>query len=67
MTDDDALEPDMHQPLGPLAPTPPADDQDLPERLLDSRLDPTSAPPGYGGLARLLAAVAAPVTPRASR
>jgi hypothetical protein len=61
---DDALEPDMHQPLGPLAPTPPADDQDLPERLLDSRLDPTSAPPGYGGLARLLAAVAAPVTPQ---
>jgi hypothetical protein len=54
----------MHQPLGPLAPTPPADDQDLPERLLDSRLDPTSAPPGYGGLARLLAAVAAPVTPQ---
>jgi hypothetical protein len=64
MSDDDALEPDMHRPLGPLAPTPPADDQDLLEQLLDSRLDPASAPPGYGGLARLLAAVAAPATPQ---
>jgi hypothetical protein len=63
MSDDDALEPDMPRPLGPLAPTPPADDQDLLEQqLLDSRLDPASAPPGYGGLARLLAAVAAPAT-----
>jgi hypothetical protein len=31
------------------------------ERLLDGRLDPVSAPPGYGGLARLLAAATAPL------
>jgi hypothetical protein len=63
MNDDDALEPDMHPPLGPLEPTPPADDQDLLERLLDSRLDPASAPPGYDELTRLLAAATAPATP----
>jgi hypothetical protein len=63
MTDDDALGPDMHPPLGPLEPTPPADDQDLLDRLLDSRLDPASAPPGYGGLTRLLAAATAPAAP----
>jgi hypothetical protein len=63
MNDHDALEPDMHPPLGPLEPTPPADDQDLLERLLDSRLNPASAPPGYDGLARLLAAATAPATP----
>jgi hypothetical protein len=63
MTGDDALEPDMHRPLGPLAPTPPADDQDLLDRLLDGRPDPESAPPGYGRLARLLAAATAPATP----
>jgi hypothetical protein len=54
----------MHPPLGPLAPTPPADDQDLLDRLLDSRLNPASAPPGYGGLARLLAALAGRATPQ---
>jgi hypothetical protein len=63
MSDDDALEPDMHPPLGPLEPTPLADDQDLLERLLDSRLDSALAPPGYGGLARLLAAATAPAAP----
>jgi hypothetical protein len=41
----------------------PVADQDLLERLLDGRLDPASAPPGYGGLARLLAAATAPATP----
>jgi hypothetical protein len=64
MTDKNALGADMHPPLGPLAPTPPADDQDLLERLLEGRLDPASAPPGYGGLARLLAAATAPATPQ---
>jgi len=63
MSDDHALEPDMYPLLGSLEPTPPADDQDLLERLLDSRLNPASAPPGYGGLARLLAAATAPATP----
>jgi hypothetical protein len=33
------------------------------DRLLEGRLDPGSAPPGYGGLARLLAAAAAPAAP----
>jgi hypothetical protein len=62
VSDNDALGPDMHQ-LGPLEPAPPAGDQDLLDRLLDNRLDPASAPPGYGGLARLLAVAAAPATP----
>src|SRR5512132_1938950 len=63
MTDDDALEPDMHPPLGFPEAALPAADQDLLERLLDSRLNPASAPPGYGGLVRLLAAATAPATP----
>jgi hypothetical protein len=54
----------MHPVLGPLEPAPPADQQDLLDRLLEGRLAPGSAPPGYGGLARLLAAVAAPATPQ---
>jgi hypothetical protein len=54
----------MHPVLGPFEPAPPADEQNLLDRLLDGRLDPGSAPPGYGGLARLLAAVAAPATPQ---
>jgi hypothetical protein len=40
-----------------------AADQDALERLLDDRLGPGSAPPGYGGLARLLAAMTAPAAP----
>jgi hypothetical protein len=63
MSDDHALEPDMYPPLGSLEPTPPADDQDLLERLLDSRLNPASAPPGYDELTRLLTAATAPATP----
>jgi hypothetical protein len=63
MTDKNAVGADMYHLLGfPEAALPAADD-DLLERLLDSRLDPASAPPGYGGLARLLAAIAAPATP----
>jgi hypothetical protein len=53
----------MHRPLGFPKAARPAVDQDLLERLLDGRLDPASAPPGYGGLARLLAAVTAPAAP----
>jgi hypothetical protein len=65
MSDEDALGADMHRLLGFLEAAPPATtDQDLLERLLDGRLDPASVPPGYGGLARLLAAVTAPATPK---
>jgi hypothetical protein len=53
----------MHRPLGFPEAARPAVDQDLLERLLDGRLDPASAPPRYGGLARLLAAVTAPAAP----
>jgi hypothetical protein len=63
MPDDDALEGDMHRPLRFSKAALPAADQDLLERLLDSRLDPGSAPPGFSGLARLLAAATAPATP----
>jgi hypothetical protein len=64
MSDKDALGPDMHQLLGSLEPMPPAADQDLLDRLLESRRDPVPAPPGYGELARLLAAATAPATPQ---
>jgi hypothetical protein len=63
MSDDDALEADMRRPLGFPEAGLPATDQDLLERLLDGRLDPASAPPGHGGLARLLAAATAPAAP----
>jgi hypothetical protein len=64
MTEDSALGPDMHPPLGFSVAAPAAADQNLLERLLEGRLDPASAPPGYGGLARLLAATTAPATPQ---
>jgi len=54
----------MHRPLGPLEAGPPVADQDILERLLEGRLDPASAPPGYGRLARLLAAATAPAAPQ---
>jgi hypothetical protein len=63
MSDDDALRADMHLLLGFLEAEPPVADQDLLERLLEGRLDPGSVPPGYGGLARLLAAATAPAAP----
>jgi hypothetical protein len=63
MSDDDALQADMHRPLGFLEAALPAVDQDLLDRLLEGGLDPASAPPGYGRLARLLAAIAAPAVP----
>jgi hypothetical protein len=63
MSDQDALGADMHPLPGFLAAGPPVGDQDTLERLLDGPLDPGSVPPGYGGLARLLAAAAAPATP----
>jgi hypothetical protein len=62
-SDEDALESDMHRLLGFLEAGPSAADQDVLERLLDGRLDPGSAPPDYRGLARLLAAAAAPAGP----
>jgi hypothetical protein len=63
MSDDGALGADMHRLLGFLEPTPPVADQDVLERLLDGRLDPAAVPPGYDGLARLLAATSGPATP----
>jgi hypothetical protein len=63
MRGNDALEADMRRPLGFPEAGLPAADQDLLERLLDGRPDPASAPPGYGGLARLLAAATAPAAP----
>jgi hypothetical protein len=62
-SDDGALGLDMHRLLGFLEAGPSAADQDVLERLLDGRLDPASAPPGYGGLARLLTAATAPAAP----
>jgi hypothetical protein len=62
MRDGNGLGADMHRLLGPLEASPPAD-QDILERLLEGRLDPASAPPGYGGLARVLAAATAPAAP----
>jgi hypothetical protein len=53
----------MRRPLGFPEAALPAADQDLLERLLDGRLDPASAPPGYRGLAGLLAVATAPATP----
>jgi hypothetical protein len=50
----------MHRPFGPLGAAPPVADQDLLERLLEGRLEPVSAPPGYGELARLVTAMTAP-------
>jgi hypothetical protein len=61
MSHHDALG-DMHRLLGPFDASPPAD-QDILDRLLEGRLDPASAPPGYGGLARLLAMATAPAAP----
>jgi hypothetical protein len=63
MSDDGALGIDMHRPLGFPKAAPPAEDQDLLDRLLDGRLDPASALPGYGRLARLLAAATAKAAP----
>jgi hypothetical protein len=54
----------MHPLLGSLEAGPPTADQDILEQLLDGRFDPASAPPGYAGLARLLAAAAAPAAPQ---
>jgi hypothetical protein len=62
MRDGNGLGADMHRLPGPLEASPPAD-QDILERLLEGRLDPASAPPGYGGLARVLAAVTALAAP----
>jgi hypothetical protein len=64
MSDEDALESDMHRLLGFLEAASPVADQDVLERLLDGRLDPGSAPPDYCGLARLLATAAAPAAPQ---
>jgi len=56
----DALAVDMQRLLGFLEAAPPAADPATLERLLAGQLNPGDAPPGYGGLARLLAAATAP-------
>jgi hypothetical protein len=53
----------MHPLPGSPEAAPPAADQDTLERLLSGRFGPGSVPPGYGELARLLAAAAAPAAP----
>jgi len=62
MSEEDALGPDMHRLLGFLEASSPSGEKDTLERLVDGRLDAASAPSGYGGLARLLAAATAPAT-----
>jgi hypothetical protein len=63
MTDDDALPPDMRRLLASLGSTPPVLDEDTADRLLTGRLDPSDAPPGYAGVARVLASATAPTAP----
>jgi hypothetical protein len=64
MSDQDGLAVDMQRLLGFLVAVPPVVDQDTVERLLAGRLDPADAPAGYEGVARLLAAAAAPAGPQ---
>jgi hypothetical protein len=59
----DGLETDMHRLFGLLDAASRDADREILDRLLEGRLDPGSAPPGYGGLARLLAAATAPPAP----
>ena len=63
MSDEDGLVADMHRLLGFLEVAPPVADPDTVERLLAGRLDPSDVPPGYGAVARLLAAATAPAAP----
>jgi hypothetical protein len=49
------------EPSAFLGPTPPVLDQDTADRLLAGRLAAGEAPPGYAGVARLLAVATAPV------
>jgi len=60
MSDEDGLVADMHRLLGFLEAAPPVADSDTVERLLAGRLGPPDVPPGYEGVARLLAAATAP-------
>jgi hypothetical protein len=62
MGDEDAVGVDMQRLLGFGEAAPSAADQGILERLLDGGLDAASVPPGYGRLARLLAAATAPAT-----
>jgi hypothetical protein len=60
MSDEDGLVADMHRLLGFLEAAPPVADSDTVERLLAGRLGPSDVPPGYEGVARLLAAATVP-------
>jgi hypothetical protein len=61
MNDDDALPSEMRQRPGRRE-APPILDDETADRLLTGRLDPADAPPGYAGVAKLVAATTAPVT-----
>ncbi len=60
MSAEDALVADMHRLLEFLQAAPPVADQATVERLLAARLGPSDVPPGFEGVARLLAAATAP-------
>jgi hypothetical protein len=65
MNERDGLHDEMRRLLlGELGSDPLAIDQDTADRLLAGRLDPADAPPGYAEVARVLAAAAAPASPR---
>jgi hypothetical protein len=63
MSDEDGLVADMHRLLWFLEAAPSVADSDTVERLLAGRLGPSDVPPGYEGVARLLAAATAPAAP----
>jgi len=60
MSDEDALVADMHRLLEFLQAAPPVANQATVERLLAGRLGPPDVPPGFEGVAGLLAAATAP-------
>ena len=63
MDADDASSADMRRPFSDPAADPLALDEETVERLLSGNLPPAEAPPGYAGVAALLAAAAAEPTP----
>jgi hypothetical protein len=64
MSERDGLQDEMRRLLlGELGSNPLAIDQDTADRLLAGRLDPADAPPGYGEVAKVLVAAAAPALP----
>jgi hypothetical protein len=62
VTPNDGLPDDMHRPFAARRDVRTLD-EDTASRLLAGQLDPSDAPPGYGGVTKLLASVAAPTRP----